>query len=260
MSFASVSLFLVRRHDKIIIYNHAIEYIPAILILYLRRIPLFHDIEDLPFENDFSLNGLINSVGFWFANTFSFKKILVSKRLADMLSLNDYLVVNGVCNLVHQVSSKRWTSLFSSNDSPLCVHFGGTLIYDTGLDLFCDALNLLLGSYSSDLRRPIHFYITGTGQLHKIEEIVNKLPANSLIKIFIKSFLPYEAYINLLGTCHISLALKKPNTQIANTTFPSKVIEIASYGLALISTKVSDVPLFLITIILFCCLLFLHIP
>ena len=124
LSFASVSLFLVRRHDKIIIYNHAIEYIPAILILYLRRIPLFHDIEDLPFENDFSLNGLINSVGFWFANTFSFKKILVSKRLADMLSLNDYLVVNGVCNLVHQVSSKDGLLYFPA----MTLHYVFTLV------------------------------------------------------------------------------------------------------------------------------------
>ena len=242
-SFAAVALFLVRRYDKVIIYNHSLEYILALLILFARRIPVYHDIEDLPFENDHSINGLINSVGYWFANKLSQKKILVSKRLADILCLKDYHVVNGVCNRIHDVSNQRWTSLSSSPESPLCVHYGGTLIKDTGIDLFCEAIELLIDSDTFTLKRPIHFYITGTGHIHKIEKIARRLSANSFIKIFIYSYLPYENYVNLLCTCHISLALKKPNTQIANTTFPSKVIEITSYGLALVSTKVSDVPL-----------------
>ena len=242
LSFAAVSLFLVRRNDRIIIYNHALEYIPALIILFIRRIPVFHDIEDLPFENFYSTYGLINSVGFWFANQLSQKKILVSKQIADILSLKDYLVVNGVCNRIHDVSNERWTSLHSSIETPLCVHFGGTLVKDTGIDLFCEALELIIDSYGVDLKRPIHFYITGTGHLSKIEQIKMRLPANSLCKIFICRYLSYQDYVKLLATCHVSLALKKPNTQIANTTFPSKVIEITSYGLALISTKVSDVP------------------
>ena len=173
-SFAAVALFLVRRYDKVIIYNHSLEYILALLILFARRIPVYHDIEDLPFENDHSINGLINSVGYWLQQL-SQKKILVSKRLADILCLKDYHVVNGVCNRIHDVSNQRWTSLSSSPESPLCVHYGGTLIKDTGIDLFCEAIELLIDSDTFTLKRPIHFYITGTGHIHKIEKIARRL-------------------------------------------------------------------------------------
>ena len=50
-----------------------------------------------------------------------------------------------------------------------------------------------------------------------------------------------RAYFALLDTCHASLSLKSPHSKISSTTFPSKVIEIASRGISLVTTKVSDV-------------------
>lgn len=49
----------------------------------------------------------------------------------------------------------------------------------------------------------------------------------------------YEA---LLETLHIGLCLKMPNNSMGQTTFPSKVIQFATWGLLVVSQRVSDVP------------------
>ena len=239
--FSWVSLFLVRRSDSVIIYNHALEYIPALLILFVRGIRLYHDIEDLPCDNDLTLYGIIDRIGFFVANICARKKILVSRRLADKLSLKNYFVMQGVSNVSCNLSNEKWKSLHSSQFAPIRVHYGGTLISDTGIDLFCKTVRYLASIHTID-QRPIHFYVTGTGQLSKIAELKEKIKYNQGISIFQSENLPYNNYLDLLKSCHVSLSLKKPHTQISETTFPSKAIEITSYGLALIATQVSDIP------------------
>jgi glycosyltransferase involved in cell wall biosynthesis len=49
-------------------------------------------------------------------------------------------------------------------------------------------------------------------------------------------------YIEILRQSHVGLCLKIPCSGMGSTTFPSKVVELASYGLLVISTRVSDVP------------------
>jgi glycosyltransferase involved in cell wall biosynthesis len=49
-------------------------------------------------------------------------------------------------------------------------------------------------------------------------------------------------YIEILRQSHVGLCLKLPGSGMGATTFPSKVVEFASYGLLVISTRVSDVP------------------
>lgn len=51
-----------------------------------------------------------------------------------------------------------------------------------------------------------------------------------------------ETYRQIIGEAHVGLALKLRSGDLADTTFPSKVIEIASTGLLLLTTKISDVP------------------
>ena len=239
--FSWASLFLLRRSDSVIIYNHALEYIPALFILSARGISLYHDIEDLPCKNDFTLNGIINSIGFYFANIFARRKILVSRRLAAKLSLKNYFVMQGVSNVSCNFSYEKWKSLHSTEFAPLMVHYGGTLISDTGIDLFCKTVEYLASIHTID-NRPIHFYVTGSGQLSKISELQDYIKHNQGIRVFKFENLPYNDYVDLLKSCHVSLSLKKPYTQISETTFPSKAIEITSYGLALIATQVSDIP------------------
>jgi glycosyltransferase involved in cell wall biosynthesis len=49
-------------------------------------------------------------------------------------------------------------------------------------------------------------------------------------------------YVKAIQQAHVGMALKLPSSDLADTTFPSKVIELASAGLLVLSTRVSDVP------------------
>jgi spore maturation protein CgeB len=46
----------------------------------------------------------------------------------------------------------------------------------------------------------------------------------------------------MLDGIHVGLCLKLGASELGETTFPSKVIEIASAGMLLLTTRVSDVP------------------
>jgi hypothetical protein len=241
ISFAFFSIQLVRSNDKVIVYNHAIEYLPALLVLYIRKVKVYQDIEDLPFSKDFSLNGIMNRFGFWVVKHLTQeKKIIVSSRIAQLLSLKSYMIIRGVARETLNLSDGvKWENLISLTSSPLCIHFGGTLQENTGIDLFCESVEILSNQFPLD-SRPIYFYVTGVGQFEKIYELADKID-NLKIKILITPCCSHSDYMTILQSCHISLALKIPGSMISDTTFPSKVIEITSFKLALISTEASDV-------------------
>jgi glycosyltransferase involved in cell wall biosynthesis len=48
-------------------------------------------------------------------------------------------------------------------------------------------------------------------------------------------------YLEVLRGCQVGLALKPVDGSLADTTFPSKVIEFAGSGLLVLSTDISDV-------------------
>ena len=50
-------------------------------------------------------------------------------------------------------------------------------------------------------------------------------------------------YATMVNSCDVGLALKPNLGPLADTTFPSKVIELASAGLLVLTTDVSDVKL-----------------
>ena len=50
-------------------------------------------------------------------------------------------------------------------------------------------------------------------------------------------------YRQLLAQADVGLSLRIPGTELATTTFPSKVVEFASHGLLVLSTDVSDIRL-----------------
>ena len=71
------------------------------------------------------------------------------------------------------------------------------------------------------------------------------------LKLIIKGFpkvhflgnISRQEYVSAVQHAHVGLALKLPSSDLADTTFPSKVIELASVGLLVLSTRVSDVPI-----------------
>ncbi len=238
--FARFALTTITRHDVVLVYNHAPEYFLLLIILRLKGIAAFQDIEDVPISSDRSLEGLINSL--FFNLTFlltSNRKVVVSRQVAVSLRLTDYLVINGAfspasCMVSDEIA--KWNYLLDGGS--LCIHYGGTLYPATGLNLFIQALQILDSQYAGS--RNIRFFVTGIGDINRLSNFTHCL-VNSRIQLDIHPKIPLSEYESILSQCHLSLSLRSPEAAISSTTFPSKVIEASSRGLALLTSDVSDV-------------------
>ncbi len=238
--FARFALTTITRHDVVIVYNHAPEYFLLLIILRFKGIAAYQDIEDVPISSERSLEGLINSL--FFKLTFlltSNRKVVVSRQVAVSLQLADYLVINGAFSPVSCIVSDeiaKWNHFLDGGS--LCIHYGGTLYPATGLELFIQALQILDSQYAGS--RTIRFFVTGIGDIHRLSHFTHCL-VNSSIKLDIHPKIPLSEYESILSQCHLSLSLRSPEAAISSTTFPSKVIEASSRGLALLTSDVSDV-------------------
>ena len=237
-------LRVVQPGDTVIFYNHAIEYIPSLILLRMRGMNLVHDIEDAPIHDEPGVRGVLNR--FSFAFTFRLtkpRKMVVSDHVAKGLGLEDYVVIRGVAMQeaegAHTLNLRKWDELRAGGD--LVMHFGGTLITETGIDLFCDAVDLLAGR-GDRLNRRVVFKVTGVGDLDKIRSLQERIENSANVDVDLLPELSKADYLALIDACHGSLSLKRPGSSMSNTTFPSKVIEITAAGLALVSTRLGDVP------------------
>lgn len=239
LALARFALRHVRQDDIVLFYNHGIEYIFALMILRLRGIAVFQDIEDVPTETERGLRGVLNRIAYRL--TFAFtspRKVTVSNQVGRNLALADFLAIHGIAATQTGAGDEtRWAALASVG--PLRVHFGGTLVPATGLDLFCAAL-MQLEAGAGQLDRDIEVVVTGTGDLDRLQDLACRLRSGRL-RLQLHREIDRAGYFGLLNSCHVSLSLKIPQAELAKTTFPSKVIEITSHGLALVSTRVSDV-------------------
>ena len=233
--FAGFCWLTVKAHDRVLLYNYAPEYLPALLILKLKGNPAILDIEDAPHHKAIGLREKINKITYKLSLTLCRNfYITVSTQVANNSNLKRYCVVYGA---VKNIAPKHDTS----EANLLRILYGGTLCNDTGLQLFCDTIELLSKTTNLDNKK-IVFVVTGFGGEDKLNQL-NSIIKNKNIEIELKSNLSFDAYQAVFKTCQVALCLKMPNSEMGATTFPSKVVDITSSGLLLISTRVSDIPI-----------------
>lgn len=227
-----------RRGDIFLFYNHSFEYILALFVLRLRGIAVFQDIEDVPTSDDSGLRGLILRTSWYLMfRLASQRKVTVSNQVGRTLGLREFIAIQGVAPPVDTIAgSRKWVDL--SGGAPLRIHFGGTLTPSTGSELFCASVAQL--DASPEPRLKIEFIVTGFGDLERIRQLACNIRSSELA-IEVHEEVTRAKYFELIESCHASLSLKRPESEIANTTFPSKVIEISGRGICLIATQVSDV-------------------
>lgn len=236
-SFGFFCFKKIKSDDRVILFNHALEYLFGLLILKCKGNLVILDIEDMPCDNGKGfLNWIDRKVFRLFYHLTAEKKIVVSSLLAERLKLRKFCVTYGAVRIYEQIKLSR---KFSAK-APLKILYGGTLISDTGLDIFCDTVKLIADNLFFKSHK-IHFVITGFGGSMKINNLQDYCKDTS-VKIIYSPATSYEDYMKQLSLCDVGLSLKIPNREITLTTFPSKVIEITTNGLLLISTKASDVP------------------
>lgn len=234
--FAGFCWFTVKTHDRVLLYNYSPEYLPALLILKLKGNPAILDIEDAPHHKAIGLREIINKLTYKLSLTLCRNfYITVSTQVANNFNLKRYCVVYGA---VGNIAPK--TIHDTSEANLLRILYGGTLCNDTGLQLFCDTIELLSNTTNLDNKK-IVFVVTGFGGEDKLNQL-HSIITNKNIEIELKSNLSFDVYQSVFKTCQAALCLKIPNSEMGATTFPSKVVDITSAGLLLISTKVSDIP------------------
>lgn len=234
----------VRMGDKIVLYNHALEYLLGLLVLKVRGVQVFLDIEDAPREDEHGpLAMMLRHI---FPLTFQMtdaRKITVSESLAKRLAIRDYCAVYGATTIDHSsravACKENWGAV--ERGGPLRIHFGGSLSEDTGVSIFCDAVRMLATSPLPGAGCVV-FYVTGSGgdeQLSALQGVCT----DPRLQVIWRKDLPREQYLAEFLQCHAGLSLRVPGSCMSETTFPSKVVEITGNGLLLITTRVSDVPL-----------------
>lgn len=228
----------VRQDDIVLFYNHAAEYLLALIILRLRGVAVYQDIEDAPIAADRGLRGVLNRIGYRAMLALSSpRKVTVSEQLGRDMGLREFVAVQGVASQIQSTANRdAWMDL--ALGGPLRLHYGGSLMASTGLDLFCDMIEVLQTLPWADSRGVV-FEVTGIGNFERLRELARGCPAG--LRIEPHGTVDRDHYDAVLQRCHAGLSLKLPDEAVSSTTFPSKVIEITSRGLALVSSVVSDV-------------------
>lgn len=133
---------------------------------------------------------------------------------------------------VGDVDVPRWQT-----DRITCL-MSGTLAPDTGAPLLIEAIRLLRAR-QPDWAAGLCFEVTGKGDSLAAFEQLAAEPGLPRVRVYGRT--SDARYLEILRGCEIGLALKPIGGALADTTFPSKVIEFAGSGLLVLSTDISDV-------------------
>ncbi|QYD73284.1 glycosyltransferase [Paraburkholderia edwinii] len=226
----------MRRGDGVVFYNYFPEYVPVAILLRWRlgRDKVVMDLEDGPRADEKNLRGYMNRFSLrLLSRVCSPRAIVVSRQLADVMKIDDACVVNGVSP---DVGPQR--SAFGSRVTFL---YGGSISPGTGLDLFAAALRTLARE-RPELAARTHFVVTGFGGGDQLAALAREL-APSGFTLDVRQDTGPDEYKQILARADVGLSLKLPESAFNATTFPSKVIELASHGLLVLTTDISDIPL-----------------
>jgi glycosyltransferase involved in cell wall biosynthesis len=235
VSFISLFFAVLRlarsRETILVFYNYYPHYLAAALLAKVLGLRCILDVEDGYIANLGTRAGVSGLTLRIYSALCSAGTMLASVGLGDPKSKLPSYVCYGIAEPV-QVE-RTWAE-------PIHVHLGGSLFKDTGVGLFLDALSLLREHHPETWAK-LRFDVTGFGDYAPVVERAALGELGPHLKFW--GSVTGARYQELIRGAHAGLCLKLPSSELGRTTFPSKVVEIASYGLLLISTPVSDVPL-----------------
>jgi glycosyltransferase involved in cell wall biosynthesis len=92
---------------------------------------------------------------------------------------------------------------------------------------------------SLTLSSQLRFEITGTGDCVSLFEALGQVARCPQVVVHGRA--NEDEYRQILARTHVGLALKPNSGQLAHTTFPSKVVDLAGHGVLVLTTDISDV-------------------
>lgn len=238
LSFLSLPLILYRMNrfrgkTTAIFYNRTSAYISSLLTCTLLGHSRVLDLEDgeIP-QTGWSMQKLFLKSKRWLYNRLcSDGTILACSALAMPEAKRPGLCYYGAVRQFRIAKSWQGKSRYK-------FLMGGTVSYETGAQLLVDAINSLRERPELWVDK-LEFIITGKGdclEQFKALSVIEKPPLVSVM-----GRLTDRDYSSILQACNVGLALKPNFGTLADTTFPSKVVELASAGLLVLTTNISDV-------------------
>lgn len=238
ISFFSLPFILYRMKrfngkTTTIFYNRTTAYVSALLACTLLGYSRVLDLEDgdLPFAG-WSWHQIFINVKRWmYGKLCTGGTILACSTLANNnTERSEFCYYGAVSHFRVEISWK-----FKNQYKFL---LGGTVSYDTGAKTLIDAINALRNNPEPWVDK-LEFIITGKGDCIQCFEELSKIEKPPLVKVMGR--LTDREYSELVLSCDVGLALKPNSGLLASTTFPSKIIELASSGLLVLTTNISDV-------------------
>lgn len=233
----SLFYFIIKFHSlncKYLFYNSLIYYYPSLLYLkYIKKAQLYLDLEDWIFEEKKNFKEILNKILLKFAvKTCNKGTLLANSLMLKYIKHDNHLICHGV-NVKNSINiidiERKW------KQNKINILYGGTLIPETGLTIFRNALQIMLKDHSKDLEK-IHFIVTGIYDKTNFEKSFGN---NNYLTSF--DNLDKFEYENLLKICCIGLSLKTTNNSLGVNTFPSKIVEYTTNGLLLVTTVLEDI-------------------
>ncbi|MDG0804458.1 glycosyltransferase [Pectobacterium brasiliense] len=220
--------------DKaVIFYNRLPAYILSLFVSVIFRAKRIIDIEDgeIVSNESKSLKNKVKSIVPWLYDTFCKDgAMLACSALSSMTKIEHTTCYYGTVSPVI-----RETTVFDKNK--VSILLSGSLSEDTGAERLSNAIRLMRSD--SQRWRNVQFEISGQGpSLQSFQDLMN---GEGFPAVRVHGRLSNSDYHDLLVNCDVGLALKPIIGSLANTTFPSKVVEYANSGLLVISTDISDV-------------------
>jgi glycosyltransferase involved in cell wall biosynthesis len=220
------------RSSRHLFYNQMSLYLPALLALSVRRAATVVDIEDGPLSRrsaSYARRG--SNASALFGRLITHGAILATSRLSDGTPIRPVQVCYGAVAAPREVEPGKFS------DGPLRIMLAGFINRDTGQAQFEQAIALMRAE-NDPIYDDVIFEVAGTGP--GIEEM-RPLSQGIRPQVALLGRLDAGEYAALLERSHIGLSLKRVGGAVSESTFPSKTVEIAENGLALIATDISDV-------------------
>jgi glycosyltransferase involved in cell wall biosynthesis len=236
VSSAWLLVKLIRRQPalSVLAYNRSYHYLLTLLLARFLGARVYLDLEDgYVVEERGGFRHLKNRLT---RNLFSWLcphgSMVANSGLAKQLDCLPAMVCYGVV-------ASTWPHRKNWDSRRLQIIFGGTLLEEVGCKILLTAMDILRRQYP-DVVNKIHLVITGKGPF---AEAFRSLAEDAPEWLSFRGSIRRIDYLNLLKSSHIGLSLRMSAHEMSTTTFPSKVVEFAEYGLLVLTTHTSDVPL-----------------
>jgi glycosyltransferase involved in cell wall biosynthesis len=218
-----------RRRKAIVYYNRMTAYLPTLAVAAALRYRNILDLEDGEVAKA-GAGRVARAVACVFDWLCRGGALLACTALSRMTRTRPVLCYYGIATA--GAPAPRW------NGPHVTLLMSGTIAPDTGADMLARAIRVLRAD-APEWAHDITLEVTGKGpSLDAFRALAGEPGAP---RVVVHGRTTDAEYAEILARCDAGLALKPIGGELADTTFPSKVIEFAGAGLLVVTTDISDV-------------------